>query len=102
MGFFIFDLLKSVMLAIAELFGLSRIEDTSANGLKIFVKMISHQGTGSRATTNVSINVQPEWSIRKVKETIAEKLNVNSEDLKIIFAGHELRNDIQVKVSHVH
>ena len=98
MGFFIFDLLKSVMLAIAELFGLSRIEDTSTNGLKIFVKMVSRNNTGPRAASNISINVQPEWSIKKVKETIAEKLNVKAEDLKIIFAGHELRNDIQVKV----
>ena len=98
MGFFIFDLFKSVMLAIAELFGLSRIEDDNSNGLKIFVKMVSRQSTGSKASRNISINVQPEWSIKKVKETIAEKLNVNAEDLKIIFAGHELRNDIQVKV----
>lgn len=47
----------------------------------------------------VFVELDPRWDIKNVKDLVAKKLGVAAEDLKIIFAGKELQENVMIKVS---
>ncbi|XP_076372550.1 E3 ubiquitin-protein ligase parkin isoform X4 [Tachypleus tridentatus] len=46
---------------------------------------------------SVPLDINPQWTISQMKETLSSKLNVLPEDLSIIFAGKELDDDLCVE-----
>lgn len=63
---------------------------TIANSLSIYVKT----NTGN----TISVDLDPKWDIKNVKEFVAPQLGLQPEDLKIIFAGKELGDSIIIEV----
>lgn len=72
-----------------ELFKFSKT--TISNSLNIYIK--------TNGGKTVSVELDPTWDIRNVKEVIAPKLGLEPDEVKIIFAGKELGNDITIAVS---
>ncbi|XP_015513677.2 E3 ubiquitin-protein ligase parkin [Neodiprion lecontei] len=79
---FLFNLLKGAFLRMLQLiwFGKRKI----SNSLSIYVKT----NTGN----TLSIDLDPKWDIRNLKEIVGPQLGISPEDIKIIFAGKELHN----------
>lgn len=67
---------------------------TINNSLNIYVKT-----SGGKS---VLVELDPSWDIRNVKEIIAPKLGLEANEVKIIFAGKELGDDITLAVSMIH
>lgn len=63
---------------------------TIANSLSIYVKT----NTGN----TISVDLDPKWDIKNVKEFVAPQLGLQPEELKIIFAGKELGDSIVIEV----
>lgn len=63
---------------------------TISNSLNIYIKT-----SGGKT---VSVDLDPTWDIRNVKEIIAPKLGLEPSEVKIIFAGKELGDDITIAV----
>lgn len=63
-----------------------------SNSLNVFIK----SSTGN----TLSIELDPKWDIRNLKERIAPKLDLSPDDIKIIFAGKELMDSIVIEVRH--
>ncbi|KAK9745069.1 Ubiquitin family [Popillia japonica] len=61
---------------------------TISNSLSIYIKT----NTGS----TLSVDLDPNWYIKNVKEHIAPKLGLHPEEMKIIFAGKELSDSIML------
>lgn len=61
-----------------------------SSSLNIFIK--------SNTGNTLSIDLDPKWDIRRLKENIAPKLGLSPEDVKIIFAGKELMDSIVIEV----
>uniref|UniRef100_A0A1Y1L9R4 E3 ubiquitin-protein ligase parkin n=1 Tax=Photinus pyralis TaxID=7054 RepID=A0A1Y1L9R4_PHOPY len=59
-----------------------------SNTLNIYVK--TNNGN------TLSINLDPQWDIKNVKEVVAPKLGLHPEEVKIIFAGKELGDTITI------
>lgn len=74
------------MLAIL-LFGRKKISNT----LSVYVK----SNTGNTLT----LDLDPQWDIKEVKELIAPQLGLTPNEVKIIFAGKELSDSTQISVS---
>lgn len=66
---------------------------TITNSLNIYIKT----NTGS----TLSVELNPDWDIKNVKEVVAPKLGLQPEEVKIIFAGKELSDSTTVKVSKI-
>lgn len=62
-----------------------------SNSLSIYVK----SNTGS----TISVDLDPKWDIKNVKEVVAPQLGLEPEDVKIIFAGKELLDSTVIEVS---
>ncbi|XP_037819241.1 E3 ubiquitin-protein ligase parkin [Lucilia sericata] len=74
------------------------------NLIKAFIdKMLALLSFGSKTITNtlsiyvktntgrtLSVNLEPKWDIKNVKEIVAPQLGLQPEEVKIIFAGKEL------------
>lgn len=45
----------------------------------------------------VSVSLAPSWTVAQVKTVVAPKINCSCEDLRIIFAGKELPDDMMVQ-----
>lgn len=58
--------------------------------LSVFIK--------SNTGNTLSVELDPKWNIRSLKEKIAPKLGLAPEDVKIIFAGKELMDCIVIEV----
>lgn len=58
--------------------------------LPIFVRFNSN--------TNIPIQADPQWNVSKLKEEIGKQQAVDPKDIRIIFAGRELRDDMKLKV----
>ena len=58
--------------------------------LPIFVRFNSN--------TNIPIEVDPRWNVSKLKEEIGRRQAVDPKDIRIIFAGRELKDDLKLKV----
>lgn len=64
---------------------------TISNSLSIYIKT----NTGN----TLSVDLDPKWDIKDVKEHVAPKLGLQPEEVKIIFAGKELSDSITLAVS---
>lgn len=62
-----------------------------SNSLNIYVK----SNTGS----TLSVELDPKWDIKNVKEVIAPQLGMPPEEVKIILAGKELDDSLVIEVS---
>ena len=58
--------------------------------LPIFVRFNSN--------TNIPVQVDLQWNVAKLKEEIATQQGVDPTDIRIIFAGRELKDDLKLKV----
>lgn len=45
----------------------------------------------------VSVSLDPSWTVQQVKTTLAPKLKSNSQDIRIIFAGKELLDNMVIQ-----
>lgn len=86
---FLFDLVKSAFLGMLQLlwFGKRKI----SNSLSVYIKT----NTGS----TLSVELDPKWDIKNLKEIVAPQMGMAPEDIKIIFAGKELHNSTIIEVS---
>lgn len=46
----------------------------------------------------ISVNLDPKWDIKNVKELVAPQLGLEPNDVKIIFAGKELLDSTVIEV----
>ena len=56
----------------------------------IFVRLNSN--------TNIPVQIDLQWNVLKLKQEIAAKQGVDPTEIRIIFAGRELKDDLQLKV----
>lgn len=61
--------------------------------LPIFVRLNSN--------LNIPVQVDLQWNIARLKQEIATQQGVDPTEMRIIFAGRELKDDLQLKVSLV-
>lgn len=59
--------------------------------LPIFVRLNSNR--------NIPVQVDLQWNIARLKQEIAAQQGVDPTEMRIIFAGRELKDDLQLKVS---
>lgn len=69
---------------------LSFSKKTLSNTLNIYVKT----NTGN----TLSVELDPKWDIKNVKEFVAPKLGLSPDEMKIIFAGKELSDNTILEV----
>ncbi|XP_058984067.1 E3 ubiquitin-protein ligase parkin isoform X2 [Musca domestica] len=84
---FLFDLIKSFITKMLEILSFGR--KTITNTLNIYVKT----NTGK----TLSVNLEPQWDIKNVKEIVAPQMGLQPEEVKIIFAGKELSDATTIK-----
>lgn len=79
--------------AILRFFGMSSNGTAlvGPNTLRVFIKYSGR---------TISVDLNPSWSIKRVKNEIAPKLGVSPEEIKIIFAGNELPDSFILQVLH--
>lgn len=65
-------------------------KNTLTNSLNIYIK------TNNGST--LSVDLDPNWDIKNVKEIVAPKLGLEPSEVKIIFAGKELGDTITISV----
>jgi len=58
--------------------------------LPIFVRFNSN--------TNIPVQVDLQWTVARLKEEIAKQQGADPTEIRIIFAGRELKDDLQLKV----
>lgn len=63
---------------------------TISNSLNVYIK------TNTGCT--LSVDLDPKWYIKDVKELVAPRLGLSPEEVKIIFAGKELHDSIVIEV----
>jgi len=61
--------------------------------LPIFVRLNSN--------LNIPVQVDLQWNIARLKQEIATQQGVDPTEMRIIFAGRELKDDLRLKVSLV-
>jgi parkin len=66
---------------------------TISNSLNVYIKT----NTGS----TLSVDLDPKWYIKDVKELVAPRLGLSPGEVKIIFAGKELHDSIVIEVCYV-
>lgn len=69
---------------------LSFSKKTIKNTLNIYIK----SNTGS----TLSVELDPKWEIKDVKEFVAPQLGLDPDEMKIIFAGKELSDTTKIEV----
>ena len=79
-----------VLLSMLGLRGFLLGSEPDGDRLRIFIK----QGEKS-----ITLDLDPAWDVKKVKSIAAPKLGLKEEELKIIFAGRELQDNIRLDVS---
>lgn len=85
---FLFDFIRTFINKMLEL--LSFGKKTITNTLNIYVKT----NTGK----TLSVNLEPQWDIKNVKELVAPQLGLQPDEVKIIFAGKELSDATTIEV----
>lgn len=92
---FWFDLVKNVFVRMMQFFwfgtNLCIGQRRLSNYLSIYIKT----NTGN----TLSVDLNPKWDIKNLKEIVAPKMGMAPEDIKIIFAGKELHNSITIEVN---
>lgn len=84
---FIFNFIKNFFQRMLQLLSFGR--RSVNNSLSIYVKT----NTGN----TLSIDLDPKWEVKNVKEIVAAKLGMKPEEVKIIFAGKELHDSIVIE-----
>lgn len=86
---FLINFFRDIFYAMLQLlsFGRKKIQ----NSLSVYIK--------SNTGNTISLDLNPEWDIKNVKELIAPKLGLSPEEVKIIFAGKELADSTHISVS---
>ena len=85
---FILEVIRDLLYKMLSLLRLQRKRIT--NSLNIYIKT----NTGN----TLSVDLDPKWDIREVKEILAPQMGMPPEDIKIIFAGKELHNSTIIEV----
>lgn len=85
---FVFDVFLRIVESMLHFLSLGK--RTIKNTLSIYVKT----NTGN----TLSVDLDPKWDIKNVKEVVAPKLGLTPEEVKIIFAGKELDDSTVVEV----
>lgn len=85
---FIINFVWKVLQSMLQL--LSFGKRTISNSLSVYIKT----NTGS----TLSVDLDPKWHIKNVKEIVAPRLGLSPEEVKIIFAGKELHDLIVIEV----
>lgn len=67
------------------------MESRRPERLPIFVRLNSNR--------NIPVQVDLQWNIARLKQEIAAQQGVDPTEMRIIFAGRELKDDLQLKVS---
>ncbi|KAJ1524212.1 hypothetical protein ONE63_010732 [Megalurothrips usitatus] len=83
----IVDFIRQLIHAIIQLLFPSSIKVPS--GLSVYIK--------SNTGNTLSVELDPKWDIKTLKEKIAPKLGLAPEDVKIIFCGKELMDSITIE-----
>ncbi|KAL6261392.1 hypothetical protein P5V15_006487 [Pogonomyrmex californicus] len=77
-----FNFVKNAFLGMLRLFWFDKPK--IPNSLSIYIKT----NTGN----TLSVELDPKWDIKNLKEIVAPRMGIAPEDVKIIFAGKELHN----------
>lgn len=85
---FIINFFKTLIHNMLQLLSFSK--KTIKNTLNIYIK----SNTGS----TLSVELDPKWEIKDVKEFVAPQLGLEPEEMKIIFAGKELSDNTKIEV----
>lgn len=85
---FWFNLVKNALLEMLRLFWFGKRK--ISNSLSIYIKT----NTGN----TLSVELDPKWDIKNLKEIVAPRMGIAPEDIKIIFAGKELHNSTIIEV----
>lgn len=83
---FLIDLVRNFLHSMLQLFSFGK--NTISNTLNIYIKT----NTGN----TLSVNLDPQWDIKNVKDFVAPKLGLQPEEVKIIFAGKELGDNVTI------
>lgn len=51
------------------------------------------------SSTNMPVQIEPQWNVSKLKEEIGQRQGVDPKDIRIVFAGRELKDNLRLKVS---
>ncbi|KAJ6632823.1 E3 ubiquitin-protein ligase parkin [Pseudolycoriella hygida] len=84
---FLIDFIRNIMNHILQLFRFGR--KTITNKLSIYIKT----NTGR----SLAVDLDPKWNIKVVKELVAPQLDLQPDEVKIIFAGRELDDNIIIE-----
>lgn len=85
---FILSLLKSILHNMLQIFSFGKKRLT--NSLSVYIK----SNTGNTLT----VDLDPKWDIKNVKEIVAPQLGLQPDEVKIIFAGKELHDSTTIEV----
>lgn len=88
---FLINFVKDLLHRMLQLFRFGK--KTITNGLNIYIKT----NTGN----TLSVDLDPQWDIKNVKEIVAPQLGLQPEEVKIIFAGKELSDNTIIAVSYL-
>jgi parkin len=86
---FIINAIKNILHRMLQFLSFSR--KTISNSLSIYIK--TNNGN------TLSVDLDPNWDIKDVKEFVAPQLGLDPGEVKIIFAGKELGDSITISVS---
>lgn len=84
---FFFAFLRNLLQSMLQLLSLSK--RTISNTLSVYIKT----NTGN----TLSVDLDPKWDIKNVKEIVAPRLGLTPEEVKIIFAGKELHDSTVIE-----
>ncbi|PNF35133.1 hypothetical protein B7P43_G09482 [Cryptotermes secundus] len=84
---FIINFIYRVVQSMLQLLSLGK--RTISNSLSVYIKT----NTGG----TISVELDPKWYIKNVKELVATRLGLSPEEVKIIFAGKELHDSIVIE-----
>lgn len=88
---FIINFFKNLVHNMLQFLSLGK--KTITNSLSIYVKT----NTGN----TLSVELNPKWDIKNVKEFVGPQLGLQPNEMKIIFAGKELSDNTILEVSTV-
>lgn len=88
---YLFDAFCRLLRIFLGLFSKAKPNDMNSNKVKIFVKC--------GVETMIPVYLEPNWTILNLKEAVSSNLCMKVEDLRIIFAGKELHDNIKLEVT---
>nr|XP_027213284.1 E3 ubiquitin-protein ligase parkin-like [Penaeus vannamei] len=86
---YLIELLSGIWQSIMALFGFGSSQAAVSNELEVYVRT----NTGEK----VSVRLDQSWTVSQIKTTLAPKLQSPADNLRIIFAGKELPDDMVMR-----